>query len=237
MSTNPLVNCIVPVYNGERYLGEALESVLSQSYQPVGIIVVDDGSTDGTAGIAARYGDRIAYVRQENSGPVAARNRGLKEAGAQFIGFLDADDLWLPDKLQRQMSRFEANPAIDISVALMRNFWAPEVRDEEARLKAAGLADGQTGQATQTIVARRTAFDKVGPLDESLPHRDAMDWMVRARDVGLIIEELPEVLAARRVHETNRSRRRQGDDRENMLRIVKASLDRRRRLGKSTARP
>ena len=101
--TPGLISCVIPVFNGERYLGEALESVLAQSYQPLEVIVVDDGSTDETAEVARRYGERVRYVWQPNAGETAARNLGLTAAHGEFIAFLDADDVWDSEKLERQI--------------------------------------------------------------------------------------------------------------------------------------
>ena len=96
-----MISCIVPVYNGERYLAETLQSILGQRVGPLEVIVVDDGSTDGTAGVARRFGSAIRVLHQTNAGPAAARNLGLSEARGDFVAFLDADDLWKPDKLAR----------------------------------------------------------------------------------------------------------------------------------------
>ena len=113
----PLVSCIVPVFNGERYLAEALDSILAQTYRPVDLIVVDDGSTDGTAQVAAGYGERITYLYQENSGPAAARNKGIDAAQGEFVAFLDADDVWHEEKLARQMVRFDARRELGVCSA------------------------------------------------------------------------------------------------------------------------
>jgi glycosyltransferase involved in cell wall biosynthesis len=111
MST-PLVSCIVPVFNGERYLAEALDSVLGQTYRALEVIVVDDGSTDGTPAVVRTFGARVRCVTQPNAGLAAARNRGLAAATAELVAFLDADDLWLPEKIACQMERFRAHPEL-----------------------------------------------------------------------------------------------------------------------------
>jgi glycosyltransferase involved in cell wall biosynthesis len=111
-----LISCIVPVFNGEKYLGEALDSILKQTYRPLEIIVADDGSTDGTTAVTARYGKQIRYLRQDNAGASTARNFGLNAARGEFVAFLDADDLWHLEKLERQMARFETRPELDLSV-------------------------------------------------------------------------------------------------------------------------
>ena len=106
----PLISCIVAVYNGDPYLAEALESIHAQTYRPIEVLVVDDGSTDGTPGVIARHGDRVRALHQANAGPAAARNLGLREARGEFIAFLDADNLWAPTKLERQYHRSSDEP-------------------------------------------------------------------------------------------------------------------------------
>jgi glycosyltransferase involved in cell wall biosynthesis len=226
-----LVSCIVPVFNAERYLAEALDSILSQTYQPVEVIVVDDGSTDGTAQVAAGYGERITYLYQENSGPAAARNKGIDAAQGEFVAFLDADDVWHEEKLARQMARFEARPELEICLTYIQNFWGPEMKDEEDRLRDHHFSKPLPAYATQAMLARRAIFDVVGRFDPTLPVLDDSDWFLRAVDEGVEIEFLPEVLIFRRMHESNISR-----DQTTMFdllpRIFKASLDRRRRSAK-----
>src|SRR5262245_10754564 len=100
----PLVSCIVPVYNGEAFLGEALASIRAQRHRPIEILVVDDGSTDGTAAVVMAADAGIRYMRQDNAGGAAARNRGIGMARGTFVAFLDADDLWPPEKLERQIA-------------------------------------------------------------------------------------------------------------------------------------
>jgi glycosyltransferase involved in cell wall biosynthesis len=107
---SPVISCIVPVFNAERYLRETLDSVMGQTYRPLEIIVADDGSTDATASVVAAYGDRVRYLLQPNGGPAAARNLGLRAVSGEFVAFIDQDDLWNPEKLARQMARFQAHP-------------------------------------------------------------------------------------------------------------------------------
>ncbi len=232
MTKQDLVSCIVPVFNGARYLAEALDSILAQTWRPLEVIVVDDGSTDGTAHIAAGYGERISYLRQANAGPAAARNRGLDAAAGKFIAFLDADDLWHEEKLARQMARFEVRPELDLCSAHVENFWSPDMKRENDRPSDIGLAKTQPG-ATQAIVARRALFDRIGPFDAAPMHRDTMEWLSRAVDAGAVMETLPDVLVFRRIHRNNMSWRRGDDDRDELLRSVKTILDRRR--GRSKA--
>src|SRR2546427_4231674 len=110
--TKPVVSVVIPVYNGERYLADAIQSVLDQTYQNLEVIVVDDGSTDGSAAVAKRFGDAIRYVRQANGGVCQARNTGISVARGTYLAFLDQDDLWLPDKLAVQVAYLESHPEV-----------------------------------------------------------------------------------------------------------------------------
>jgi glycosyltransferase involved in cell wall biosynthesis len=229
----PLISCIVPVFNGERYLREALYSILAQTYRPLEVLVADDGSTDGTAAVVASYGAQIRYVSQPNAGPAAARNLGLRGARGEFVAFLDADDLWYPEKLTRQMARFAARPELALCVTHARNFWAPELRERAARYSnhrrmAASIPD----YSTVTLLAQRTLFDTVGGFDAAFAVGEDTDWFLRAAECAAVMELLPDVLVYRRLHQTNMSWRalpRNSKEREVIVRIIKASLDRRRR--------
>jgi glycosyltransferase involved in cell wall biosynthesis len=230
---SPLISCLVPVFNGAKYLAEALDSILKQTYRPIEIIVVDDGSTDRTPAVAACYGDRIRYVRQDNAGAPSARNLGLSLARGEFVAFLDADDLWRPEKLQRQMRRFESRPELDLSVTYLQNFWVAELKNEEIRFKGHRLSEPVPGYVTQTLLARRSAFYNVGLFNESLKVGDPTDWFLRAAEQGLATEMLSDVLVDRRMHDSNMSmqadtRRMTSRMEDSMLRVIKASLDRRR---------
>jgi len=226
----PLISCIVPVFNGERYLREALDSILAQTYRPLEIIVADDGSGDGTAGVVATFGDQVRYIRQPNQGPSSARNLGVGAATGDFIAFLDADDLWHPEKLTRQMERFHARPELDYCVTYAQNFWSPELDAEAVRYESHRISRPLPGYVTQTLVARRVLFDTVGLFNAALPHGDSTEWFLRANASGTHMELLPQVLMYRRLHATNRSRLRASYSRDQYLRLIKADLDRRRRL-------
>src|SRR5437667_12630279 len=112
ISRPPLVSVVIPCYNGERYLAEAIESVLAQRYEPLEIIVVDDGSTDRSAEVARHFGDAVQYVCQPHAGAAAARNRGVGLATGDLIAFLDADDVWTEGRLARQVQVLEADPSV-----------------------------------------------------------------------------------------------------------------------------
>jgi glycosyltransferase involved in cell wall biosynthesis len=217
----PRISCIVPVYNGEKYLAEALESIFRQTLAAFEVIVVDDGSTDSTPSVAGRDA-RVKYLRQANAGPSAARNHGIRESSGELLAFLDADDLWHPEKLERQATRFAACPGLDISLTHARNFWAPEVRDEEERFGGARVGV----LPAQSMMVRRSLFDRVGLFDVSMLHREVPGWLVHAKHAGAVIETLAEVLCDRRIHETNRSRGAR--EAPSMMALAQAMLEKRR---------
>ena len=229
-----LISCIIPVFNGERYLQEALESIFNQSYRPLEVIVADDGSTDATAAVVASYGDRIRYLWQPNAGAPAARNLGLKAARGDFITFLDADDLWHPQKLARQMARFEARPELDLCIVHVQNFWTPELQEKASRFADHPLAKPFPGYVAPALLARRALFNITGRFNPELHHGDLKDWFLRAAEHGAVIDVLTDILVCRRLHETNMSHHKAAVSREEHLQLVKASLDRRRRLGEAT---
>ncbi len=205
----PVITCIVPVYNGERYLAETLNSILAQTHQPLQVIVVDDGSTDGSATVAAGFGSRVRYCWQENAGEAAARNRGLGMAQTEFVAFIDADDLWHPEKLTRQIARFQEKPEIDLCFTCFENFWIPELAAEEQRYRGFPLSQPQSAWSTSTVLARRSIFARFGNFvdDGSLTAgSESMIWFLRAQEQGALIKVLPEVLMYRRMHPANCSR-------------------------------
>jgi len=104
------VSVVIPAHNAERFIARAIDCVLAQTHQPNEIIVVDDGSTDGTAQVVQKYGQRVCYIHQKNAGAASARNTGIKAAKYHWIAFLDADDEWLPEKLQSQIELLRRNP-------------------------------------------------------------------------------------------------------------------------------
>jgi glycosyltransferase involved in cell wall biosynthesis len=228
METN-LISCVVPVFNGERYLREALESILQQTYRPLEIIVADDGSMDGTAAVVERYGDQVRYLRQAQAGSAAARNLGLNAARGEVIAFLDADDLWHAEKLRLQMARFQARPELDLCITFVQNFWSPELQHKVARFEEHPLSQPFLGYVTPALLARRAVFDAIGGFNPGLRHGDAKDWFLRAAEHGAVLEVLSDILVYRRLHETNISHHKGAVNREEHLQIIKASLDRRRR--------
>lgn len=228
MVGGPLVSCIVPAYNSAEHVGAAVESILAQTHRPLEVLVCDDGSEDATVEIASAFGAPVRVLEQETAGPAATRNLGIGAAQADFLAFLDADDLWAPQKLERQLAQFSERAELDCSLTHVRMFWSGDAEDEAERYAGHARAGDVPGYATTTLLARRSAFDRVGLLDPSLWFSDATDWFLRATDAGLRIEVLPEVLTYHRMHATNITRRREGASRREFLAIVRRSLERRR---------
>jgi len=219
------ISVVVPVYNGARYLRQALDSILAQTYLPIEIIVADDGSTDDSVAIAESMGGIVRAITQPTAGPAATRNFGARAAAGDFLAFLDADDLWHPEKLRRQIDCFEAETALDYCITHAQMFWATP--EETAAFREQPRAGAIPGYATTTLLTRRSAFERVGFFDENLWFADATDWFMRADDAGLKTLVLPDVLTYHRMHDTNLTRRRSDASRAEFLHIVRAAMARR----------
>ena len=222
MRTTTRVSCVIPVFNGERYLAEAISSACSQGYPVFEIIIVDDGSTDATKGVAETFGSRVVYVYQPNAGPSSARNAGVSRSSGDLVAFLDADDIWRPDKIAVQVARFDANPTLSICSGHMCNFVST---DADASLPFNAAPEPNLGSS---FVARRSLFAEIGLLDPSLRHRDLHEFVLRATDAGRVVESLPDVLVDRRIHDANMSHYRNAEGELELLAIARARIARRR---------
>jgi glycosyltransferase involved in cell wall biosynthesis len=223
-----LISCIIPVFNGELYLTETIENTLAQTHAPLEIIVVDDGSTDRSARIAEGFGPPVRCISQSNQGHAAARNLGLQHATADFIAFQDADDLWHPRKLELQMEVLRHRASAGGCVVHVRNFGDDGASEATRSIIGQRRAEGVVGFTFPSLLAHRWVFDRIGAFDESLGHCDDTDWFLRARTAGVKIEVLPEVLAFRRMHETNRSRIHANSSVDEYLELLKRHLDKQR---------
>ena len=222
------VSCIVPVYNGERFLREAIESILGQTYRPMEIIVVDDGSTDASAEVAESIGPPVVMVRRLNQGPGAARNTGVAASHGDLVAFLDADDLWLSNKLELQVREMEAHPHLGFCVGHIQNFWIEEVQAEAKAFAGHRFAEPLPGFVFPTVLCRKEIFERVGPIESGVRGSEDVDWFLRAIDLGVPHVLLQDLLVRRRLHLGNFTRADLAS-RDVLIRSVKASLDRRRR--------
>ena len=226
--TPNLVSCIIPTYNGERFVAQAIDSILAQTYIPLEIICVDDGSTDGTEAAVRRFGDRVQYVRQSNAGPATARNTGARAARGEFLAFLDSDDTWLPDKLKLQVTHLRNNPDQGFCVAHVQNFWEPELAEEQRKFQDHPRSKPVAGYVTQALLVRASAFETIGPFNTELKHTDATEWFLRAKSCGVVGHLLGDVLVMRRLHKDNRSRQFAGRSRDEFLDMAMAALKKKR---------
>lgn len=222
-----VVSCIVPVYNGERFVAEAVESILGQSRSRLDVIVVDDGSSDGTVRALSPFGSRIRVLRQHNAGPAAARNHGMEESRGAFIAFLDADDIWVDDKLESQMALLRERPDVDLCSGHLKSFWIPELDHERARFEHHPYHAERAQLSPCTMLTRRSVFEGVGRFDPDLRAGEDTDWFMRFMRAGYRSETLPRLLVHRRQHTANLTREhRPGHD--GVLDLIKRTLDRER---------
>lgn len=225
------LSVVVPVFNGEAFIAEAVGSVRGQGHAPTEILVVDDGSTDRTAEVVRSLaGDDLRYIWQENAGPSAARNRGIRMSRGEVIGFIDADDLWPPSKLAEQLPHLAPGSGADVVLGLMRCF--RQVPLGEGREFSDDLFCFVMGCG----LYRRGVFDRVGLLDESMRLGEDSDWFNRIREAGVPIKVLETAGILYRRHEggVTRDIRRA---RRGFVQAVHRSLARRRRMGEGERRP
>ena len=231
----PLVSVVIAAFDADRYLAETLDSVMAQDHPALDVVVVDDGSTDSTPEIAQSYGDAVTYFAQPNRGLPAAQNQGLALATGDYLSFVDADDLWVPEKTRSQLAVLEANPDVDMVFGHVEQFasasddegGAPEIPDELRMMP---------GYSTGTLLISRSAFERVGTFAENLNVGPFIDWYLRAREHGLREYLMDDVVMRRRVHGGNMGVRLR-EQRSDYLRIIKAALDRRGSTGESAVGP
>lgn len=230
--TENLVSVIIPVFNAASFLPHAVASIDRQGYQPLEIIVVDDGSTDNTAEVARNLPSVSHYFYQENKGPSAARNLGLKHARGEFIAFLDADDEWPAGKLDLQIGRFRAEPQLDVVLGRIQYIALPgaEMVDIAFETEDRTLTHVHLGSG----VYRKSVFDRVGLFEESLRYSEDVDWFMRAREEDISMVILGDVTLLYQLHAVNMTRQMNSES-SNLAAVMRRSLERRRRRG--TGRP
>ncbi len=222
----PLVSVIIPTYNRESFIAECVESVLAQTFSDFELIVVDDGSTDRTETVVGRYSDKIRYLRQEQRGPAAARNSGIRDASSEWLSFLDSDDLWLPRKLELQMEYLRNSP--DTKICYTEEIWyrrGRRVNPAQKHRKYSGWIYQKMLPlcivSPSSVMIHRSVLEKVGLFDEELPACEDYDLWLR---IGLRypIALIPEALIIKRNgHEGQQSQKYWGMDRFRIKALAK----------------
>ncbi len=220
-----LVSVIMAVYNGEKYLAAAIESVLAQVYTPIELILVNDGSQDGSEEIINSYGSQVLSFYQPNQGQPAAQNRGLHLAKGQLIAFLDADDLYDPYKTTRQIQCLEAKPQLDAVFGYVEQFISPELPPEtQKRWRCPqGALPGYLAAAG---LFRKECFERVGLFNENQRIGSFIEWYMRGCEQGVKYELIQAQVLSRRIHENNIGTQ-VPDARQKYIEIVKEALKRR----------
>ncbi|MGE3074355.1 MAG: glycosyltransferase family 2 protein [Dehalococcoidia bacterium] len=196
---NPLVSVIMPVHNGAHFLRESIPSVLAQDYQPIEIIVADDGSTDDSADVAESYPE-VECLRLPKGGVSRARNLAVERSSGEWLAFLDADDIWLPGKLSAQVALASEQCEADLILC-------HQVCRFEGEVPAwfRGKTDGSevTAYEPSAWLLRRATFEHVGPFDEARDLGEDTEWLSRAWDLGYTHVMSPQSLVIRRIHSSN----------------------------------
>lgn len=199
----PLVSVVVPVFNGARFLATALASVVTQDYPQRELIVVDDGSSDGSAEIAAAVPGAVV-LRQNQQGPAAARNAGIAAARGSLISFLDQDDIWRPNKLSVQTGVMRARPELGMTITGYRLFLDPS-RTRPGWLRHDMLDRDLVGPMPGVLMVTRATFAQIGTFDPANVNSSDVDWFLRALDLGVTWTTIPQVLLDKRIHSENQS--------------------------------
>ncbi len=220
----PTISVIIPLYNTEKYIEEAIQSLLNQTYNIDQIIVIDDGSTDNSAQIVKKY-PQIELYQQENQGLKKTLNTGLSKASGDFIGFLDADDRWKLDKLEIQLNHLQKNLLVDIVFGRSTRF---KMIVNEKGEEQEELLDYIKGVYLSGGLYRKSVFEVVGNFTTLEKMHNFIEWFGRVKESKIAILEIEDVICERRIHGDNMGIKDKDKQREEYLATLKASLDRRR---------
>lgn len=229
-----LVSVVVPVFNGSRWLGEAIDSVLDQTYRPLEIIAVDNGSTDASRDVLARY-PQVLVVEESRAGVTFARNSGLRHAHGELIAFIDQDDRWRASKLEIQVRLLRERPDVGCALGHQLLFLEPGyVWPDWIASRVPSLSRAHVGYLPGAMLVRRSTLDAVGVFNEHFVIGSDADWLVHARDLGVVLQPVEEIVIDKRMHGDNLSH----DPRTatDMLKVLADSLRRRREIADHPAK-
>ncbi len=195
------ISVLIPTYNCAPFIGEAIESVLRQTLTPLEILVADDGSTDGSGDIAARYPE-VRYFHQTHQGISATRNSLINAAKGDWIAFLDADDRWMPDKLEKQMKYLDSHPSCEIVYCRYRNF--TDIPKEKLTQRQKRVLAVTVDQNLACACISRSVFERCGLFDTRYDYGEDTEWTARLMLSGTNVYHcVEEILYERRVHTSN----------------------------------
>jgi len=217
------VTVVMAAMDAEQFIADAIRSALDQSLPPERVVVVDDGSSDGTADRAEAVDPRVTVLRRAHAGAGPSRNAGIAATDTELVAFLDADDLWRPRKLELQVAALAAHPHLDAVFCLMDEFL-------DAAAEATGTRAPRTGVAVPlsgATLVRRGLVERLGPFEDD-PVGDWVRWWARARAIDVEEHFVPEVLFLRRIHGRNNSATHADAHGEALLGIARAHLRQRR---------
>ena len=198
---NPLVSVVLPLYNGKDFIVSSIASVLSQSYSPLELLVINDGSSDSSADLIPTD-PRIRLFHRQNAGVAASRNFGIGQAKGSYLAFIDQDDYWYPDKLELQMQVLLNEPKLGYALTRMRNHLVGDT-ERPGWLKPELLVEDPVGSLPSTLLVRRRIFTEIGIFVEDLVNASDLEWFVRANNAGVPVQIIDQVLLQRNIHAQN----------------------------------
>ena len=221
-----MISVLIPAYNAEEFIREAIDSVLRQTFKDIEVIVVDDGSSDQTASVVRSFSTKVRYYFQENAGAAAARNHCVRLSSGEFLAFLDADDIWAENKLELQLRELESEPTLEAVFGMIRQV---SQSDWQRKISEADVDQSELlkGYSQATMLIRRESFLRIGMFSEENKIGEFVDWLLRAKENDLRMKLLPQLFLWRRIHESNVGIRHRSDVGD-YVRILKKSIDRRR---------
>ena len=218
------------VFNGEDYVADAVDSVLEELAPEDELIIVDDGSTDGTANILSGYADSVQVCRQPNAGQSSALNAAVAMAQGEFLAFNDADDLWVAGRMRAQLAVLVGNATLDGVYGMSEQFVSPEL-DGETQARIEPPKTLLVGQVLACLLVRRAGFERVGSFDGTLRYAHFHDWLQRSRTVGLVTSVTDNVVHRRRLHPANTGRTRRSERDAEVIQVLHRQIRARKSAG------
>jgi glycosyltransferase involved in cell wall biosynthesis len=227
------VSVIIPLKDCEQFIADAIRSVWSQSLKAREIIIIDDGCTDGSIGLVEKIKDAgdvpVCILNGPGKGPGPARNVGIKQAGGEFVAFLDADDLWPANKLELQMTRFAATPHVDVVAGYVQYF--QKQTDDELAPDPDSVIEEMYHVHLGASIYRRSVFEEIGLFDERFMYAEDVDMVLRVRESALVMSILDLITLYYRRHDSSMTAKFSPVEKRDFNKAVFLSLVRRKRAG------